>query len=93
MKWRSAELSASVGSSFQGLVETTYADLVSLFGSPWPWPHEKSAAEWVIIFEDGTVADIYDYHQDSFPTPVQDIRKWHVAGHSPLAVQRVLEHL
>ena len=79
--------------SLQGYVVTTFAKLVKAFGAPTYGPDEASgdgkvSCEWCLTFEDGTVATIYDYKEDSTP---MDEYSWHIGGTSIEAVNRVLE--
>jgi predicted dehydrogenase len=68
--------SAANGTSLQGYVRTTYAHLVALFGEPMG-PGDKTTAEWILEFDDGTVATIYDWKE--LETPM-DVYNWHVGG-------------
>jgi hypothetical protein len=81
------------GTFLQGYVETTFAKLVKAFGAPTYGPDEASgdgkvSCEWCLTFEDGTVATIYDYKEDS--TPMGEY-SWHIGGTSIESVNRVLE--
>jgi len=81
------------GTSLQGYVVTTFAELVKTFGAPTYGPDEASgdgkvSCEWCLTFDDGTVATIYDYKEDS--TPMGEY-SWHIGGTSIDAVNRVLE--
>jgi predicted dehydrogenase len=64
------------GTSLQGYVRTTYAQLVELFG-PGIGAGDKTTAEWILEFDDGTVATIYDWKELETPT---DVYNWHVGG-------------
>ena len=80
------------GTSLQGYVVTTFKKLVYTFGAP-TYGEESSgdgkvSCEWVLRFEDGTVATIYDYKEDS--TPMGEY-SWHIGGTSIESVNRVLE--
>ena len=75
------------GTSFMGCITTTYDKLVELFGEPMEGSDDgKTTAEWVIEFEDGEVATIYDWKISSTPKNLHD---WHVGGRS----HRVLDLL
>jgi hypothetical protein len=74
------------GTHLQGYVNTTYADLVKLFGQPTFTDGDKTNSEWGLKFEDGTVATIYDYKMPM--TPVDEY-EWHIGGLSKKAVHRV----
>jgi len=69
------------GTSLQGYILTTYDNLVKIFGEPWHGPDsnldDKVTCEWAILFDDGTVATIYDYKIGFTP---RDEYEWHVGG-------------
>ena len=73
------------GSSLQGYIKTTYADLVEKFGEPENYDLDKSTAEWCVEFcvdEGGgdykyVNATIYDWKTSSTPMGEYD---WHVGG-------------
>lgn len=68
-----------------GYVTTTYADLVEAFGKPLSGG-DKTNSEWIIKFDDGQVASIYDWKMPS--TPVYDY-DWHIGGSNKAVVARV----
>jgi hypothetical protein len=85
------------GTSLAGHVETTFAELVSVFGEPIDGD-DKTDAEWLVEFEDGTLATIYNYkdginYNGEDGTPVEYITDWHVGGKNGNSVKRVLEAL
>lgn len=84
-----------LGGGRQGFVETTYARLLEVFGEPQAqWPDtEKTSTEWHIVFDDGTVAAIYDYWYDIQPMLMTGLYNWHIGGYGPEAVARVTETL
>ena len=73
------------GSSLQGYIKTTYADLVEKFGKPDVIDLDKSTAEWCVEFcVDLGMGDykfvnttIYDWKTDS--TPMGEY-EWHIGG-------------
>jgi hypothetical protein len=68
-----------------GYVETTYNDLVRVFGEPLEG-FDKTNAEWYIKFPDGVMANVYDYKMDYIP---QTVFPWHVGSGSVEAVHRI----
>ena len=78
----------SIGSRFIGYLDATYDDLVRLFGQPItiePADDAKTDVEWVIQFDTGLIATIYNYkngpnYRGSKGTPVNEIARWHVGG-------------
>lgn len=88
------------GTSLQGEVRTTRDKLVAAFGEPnLPGDDYKVSTEWGILFEDGTVATIYDYketsrYDPSYPDELDpSFDDWHVGGFSQAAVKHVHEAL
>jgi hypothetical protein len=78
----------------QGHVDAGYKELVNLFGKPTGGDKHKVDAEWVLLFDDGMVATIYNYKngknyngEDGLAT--EKIRDWHVGGHDQKVVDRV----
>jgi hypothetical protein len=66
------------GFSYQGTHMTTYDDLVKAFGQPTQkGDGEKTTVEWVIKFNDGTVATIYDWKYGHTP---KDFTEWNIGG-------------
>jgi hypothetical protein len=78
-------ISALNGTSLQGYVLTTYDTLVELFGEG-IGPGDKTTAEWVLEFDDGTVATIYDWKE--YETPM-GLYRWHVGGKQRTVVAMV----
>ena len=70
------------GTSLQGFIEITYAELVDIFGEPshthTPEVLEKTQAEWWLLFSDGTIATIYDWKR--YGSPVEGCTEWNIGG-------------
>jgi hypothetical protein len=82
------------GTCLQGEIDADYNYLVTLFGQPTNGDGYKVDAEWVIQFEDGTIATIYNWKDGPNDCgddgiPVECIRDWHIGGFSKIAVERV----
>jgi hypothetical protein len=82
------------GTCLQGYISATFEELVAIFGEPGVGDEYKTDAEWIIEFEDGTVATIYNWKdgrnycgEDGLA--VEDITDWHVGGFGQRAVDRV----
>jgi hypothetical protein len=93
MNFTRAKMSESNMSCLQGRINVTYDMLYDTFGVP-ETGGDKNDVEWVIKFEDGTIATIYDYktgynYNGSSGTPAQLNRDWHVGGFSNNAVELV----
>ena len=76
------------GTSLQGYIQTSYADLVGCFGPSDESSYDdfKSDAGWTITFADGVVVTIYNWKDGpnycgEDGTPVEFIREWHIGGH------------
>jgi hypothetical protein len=89
----------SNGTSLQGSIVTTYAELVQVFGQPDYGPDadmDKTTCEWALQFEDGTIATIYDWKTRGTPYGQYD---WHIGGSSGFfggdagAGQRAVEYV
>ena len=96
-EWRTIKTS---GTHLQGHTQATYADIVKAFGEPMEegFDDYKSDAEWEILFEDGTVATIYNYKNGinycgESGTPTEQITDWHIGGFNEKAVERIQEVL
>lgn len=81
------------GTHLQGyLPSISDADLTSVFGEPMRWRGDKVNVEWVLKFEDGTIATIYDWKRGAPPPPGLPI-EWNVGGHDRRALRHVTEAL
>ena len=86
MKINSNDTSVN-GTSLKGYVGTTYDKLVKLLGEPLCGSSDgKTTCEWILEFEDGTVATIYDWKQKQTP---KDHFYWSVGGHNHKALEQV----
>lgn len=87
---------AVTGTSLVGYVSTTYARLVEVFGEPTftndADSFEKTQAEWVLIFDSGLVASIYDWKQYEAGVP-QGLYEWHIGGVDETVVDLIVEAL
>jgi hypothetical protein len=85
------------GSSLQGYVTTTRSALIQTFGMPTfttDEDYEKVTTEWIIKFQDGTIATIYDWKRYEEGAPeLNEVYEWHIGGYSETAVSRVQETL
>ena len=85
----------------RGHITTSYANLVEVFGEPLKegFDDYKSDAEWVVQFEDGLVATIYNYKNGinycgtEHGTPTQSIKDWNIGGHDVAVVAYIKEAL
>lgn len=82
------------GTYLQGYVESTYQNLVDIFGKPTSDDGYKTDAEWDLVWEDGTVTTIYNYkdgknYNGDDGMDVEDITEWHIGGFDQSAVKRI----
>lgn len=69
MNFRKATEAEAAKTTFEGYVNSTYAQLLDLFGEPViNDPKSRVKAEWNIVFDDKTIVSIYDYMESSMPT-------------------------
>ena len=84
------------GTSLQGYIETTKTDLIRAFGDP-IWfgeDGEKVTIEWGLLFEDQTIATIYDWKRYEQGTPANDeLMTYNIGGLTPRAVDLVKKAL
>ena len=87
------------GTCLQGQINCDYDDLVKCFGEPADLStidsDGKVDVEWVIEFEDGTVATVYNWKNGPLycgdeGIPVQAIKRWHIGGKSYKAQDHVI---
>lgn len=89
--------STGTGTHLQGYVTTTRSSLIETFGMPTfttdeDW--EKVTTEWIIKFQDGTIATIYDWKRYEEGAPaLNEVYDWHIGGYSKTAVSRIQETL
>lgn len=74
------------GTSLRGYIDTDYATLCSILGKGIPEYGDKTTQEWILEFDDNTIATIYNYKLDY--TPI-DRYSWHIGGKSSRVVDLV----
>ena len=89
MNFKQADWTVANGTHLQGNVYATYDQLVARFGQP-TGGGDKTTVEWVLVFEDGTVATIYDWKEYETPMYAYD---WHIGGKNKTSVTRVTQAL
>ena len=84
------------GTCLQGYINAHYYDLLEKFGEPSTHGDGyKTDAEWLVEFEDGTVATVYNWKNGfnycgTDGTPVEYITEWNVGGkHGTEAVNKI----
>ena len=84
------------GTGLRGFIKVDYDVLRQLFGTPTDGDAYKIDAQWVLRFEDGMVATIYNYKtgrnyagSHGGGTPTNCIVDWHIGGNDPEVVERI----
>lgn len=82
------------GTSLQGYVKAEYAELVALFGKPTKGDGYKVDAEWMIQFNGGAFATIYNWKNGpgycgADGLRMEQIKEWHVGGMSKDSADQV----
>ena len=79
------------GTSLQGYIETTRAELTRVFGEPIEYEEGgKVTIEWGILFEDGTIATIYDWKRYELGSPTDpEVMQFNIGGFSVRAAELV----
>lgn len=76
-----------------GYMTATRRDIESVFGKPTYdelSDDAKVTVEWVIRFQDGTIARIYDYKRYEEGTPeLDEVYEWHIGASTNMAVPLV----
>ena len=97
MKFKQAGWDDVNGTSLVGEIEITYATLKRVFGKEHcDGDGYKVQAEWILRFEDGTIATIYDYKEGKnycgkSGKPKSKVTCWHIGGDSQASMHRVTE--
>jgi hypothetical protein len=98
MKFKKADINDICGSSLQGYITEDYNKLVEVFGEPTDSDGYKIDAEWMLKFDDGVVATIYNYkdgknYNGSDGLDVEDITNWHIGGFDNEVIKRIQDLL
>jgi len=64
----------------------TYAQMVATFGEALEGDDDKTRVEWLIRFDDGSIANIYDYKER---VGVERVTRWSIGGFDVNAVANV----
>lgn len=87
-----------IGTSYQGSIDTTFGNLVEVFGDPTYVDYDHDAKiniEWELLFDDGTVATIYNYkdYDGGAEAASGCVYHWHIGGFSREAHWLVIDEL
>ena len=84
------------GTHLQGYVTTTRRALEQMFGEPLDYSGDdflsdgKVTTEWLIEFDDGVIATVYDWKRYESGAPALDeTYTWHIGGHDSEAFARI----
>ena len=84
------------GTGLVGVVTTTRRALEQMFGKPfeytddYPYWDGKTTTEWLIEFDDGVIATVYDWKRYESGAPALDeTYTWHIGGHDSEAFARI----
>jgi hypothetical protein len=83
------------GTSLKGYVTSTLAELIETFGEPEYFAEgDKVTVEWSILFDNGTVATIYDWKRYEMGRPaLTEVFQYNIGGHDHEAVTLVKKAL
>lgn len=83
------------GTSLKGYVTTTLARLIEVFGEPDYYPEgDKVTVNWSILFDNGTVATIYDWKRYEAGRPgLTEVFQYNIGGLDTEAVSLIKEAL
>lgn len=77
----------------QGHIIATRREIESVFGKPnyeTDDTSDKVTTEWEILFDDETVATVYDWKRYELGAPTMDERTtWNIGGKSYAAIERI----
>ena len=80
------------GTSNQGSITATLRSLIKIFGQPNGQPSDKTTVEWVLQFENGTVATVYDWKRDEYglgEIDLDELVDWNIGGFDNDAYEQV----
>lgn len=91
-------LTVANGTSRQGFIHATYDQLVQKFGQPHDGDRYKVDAEWLVKFDSGAVATIYNWkngrnYRGEYGEPVEGMTFWNVGGYDFRAVSHLQQVL
>ena len=83
-----------IGTSFKGAVETTYQDIVDIFGEPQKGDGYKTEAQWRLLLPQNRVLTIYNYkssksYNEKYPD-ITEVKEWHIGGRGSDIVETFL---
>jgi hypothetical protein len=92
MEFKSNIFVSIASTSRQGTLNIDYWTLKSVFGEPQEVYGTKDE-HWPIKFEDGTIANIYDYYAIEEGRGVKNTVSWGVGGYGYTALNHVVQTL
>lgn len=98
MKFELAKWSAVHAGGFLSDFELPYKDMVKIFGKPNAGPSgdNKILVEWIMIFDDGLGASIYNWKDGKNYDPedgltAEELFEWHIGGIDKKVVEYITE--
>jgi hypothetical protein len=91
-----ASRSEASGASLKGYIQASLEQLYDAFDDAHffrPSSLEKVQIEWILKFEDGTIATIYDWKKGGKIPYSDEVVEWNIGGHSSEAVTLVRQAL
>lgn len=85
------------GTSLKGYIDISYAELVEKLGEGTDYfDDHKCDAQWIIQFESGQIAAIYNYkdgrnYMGLDGKDKEDLRDWHIGGRGQNVLKKVSE--
>jgi len=85
----------TTGTCYQGTIKTSFTALCHMLGKPeFLINNFKSDVQWVLTFDDGSIATIYNWkdgknYLGEEGTPIVQITNWNVGGHNERALKNV----
>lgn len=84
------------GTSLIGYISASLQQLKEAFGDPCyfsPSTYDKTQIEWRLLFEDGTIATIYDWKRYGVIPNADEVVDWNIGGKNHKALELVQEAL
>ena len=89
---RNVVLNKMVGTHFFGAIDgISFEELTELFGTPISSNDDKTNVQWLVEFEDGLIATIYDHslYNPNINNIKDDKVIWSIGGHDPRVMDRI----
>lgn len=88
------------GTHLRGSIKASRRILEQVFGKPYEYDETdfmsdgKTTTEWIIEFDDGEIATIYDWKRyEQGPPALDEFITWHIGGHKDTDVVERIHYL